>query len=407
KGQVYEIFTSLLRRIQSRFMGSGGVIPGRIWVVSSESDKGAALNRLVTQYKGKRGVLEVRASLWEVMPERYSGETFKVFVGSETRPPEIIDKHNIKLLELEPDRVIDVPVEHYDDFKVDIHAALRDLAGFSTSSTYKLFRLKHKLIEALTVTSIFPDEISLDFDDESDQIQNYLLYPDYFQNPLKKEVPRCIHIDIGLSGDRLGIAASFVSDFKERVTRDPHTFEEIVELVPVIVCEWCLGIKAKPGQQVPLYKVRQFLSWLTAQGYLVDVVTCDGFQSADMLQWVKKSGFTGELFSVDRTSLPYLTFRTAVYEGTLVMPKNEILKKELLELELTPDGKKVDHPEKFEDGEKGTKDIADAVCGSGCVARERADSYKLLFLKGEEESVGGRLKEVFWGEEGEVVWEEL
>jgi len=398
KGQVQETFTSLLRRIQSRFMQAGGVIPGRIWIVSSESEKGAALNKLADQYRKKRGVCEIKAALWEVIPERYSGRFFKVFVGSETRPPEVITEQNQKLIELEPDRIIDVPIEHWDDFTTDIHAALRDLAGYSTSSSYKLFRLRHKVVEALSVTNIFPDEISLDFDDEEDQIQNYLLYPDYFRNPLEKNIPRCIHIDIGLSGDRLGIAASFVSGFKERVVRDPHTFEESVEVVPIVVTEWCLGIKAKPGQQIPLYKIRQFLNWLSMLGYPIDTVTCDGFQSADMLQWVKKAGFTADLYSVDRTSLPYLQFRSAIYEGLQVMPRNEILKKELLGLELSPDGKKVDHPDKFSDGEKGSKDIADAVCGSSCVVRERADNYKMLFVRTYEESMSSELKEMFWGE---------
>jgi len=396
KGQVEETFNSLLRRIQSRYM-QDGKIPGKIWIVSSESDKASTLNKLSDRYRNKQGVYTVQASLWEVVPERYSGKTFKVFVGSETRPPEIITEQNKNLLSLEPDRIIDVPIEHKEDFEVDLVSSLRDLAGYSTSSTYKLFKLKHKLNEAITVTNIFPDEIQLDFDDDQDQIQNYLLVSDYFMNPLQKDVPRCIHIDIGLSGDRLGIAASFVSGYKEKSVRDPYTFQETVEIVPTIITEWCLGIKAKGDQQIPLYKVRLFLNWLVSLGYNIDIITCDGFQSADMIQWAKKAGFNSEVFSVDRTSLPYLQFRTAIYEGSQVIPSNDILKMELQELELSADGKKVDHPPVFSNGEKGSKDIADAVCGSSCVARDRSDNYKVLFLHQPEVSLSSELQELFWG----------
>ena len=276
-GQVYKSFNSLLTRMESRFMDATGSIPGKIWIDTSESDKSSVVNRIVDQYRNKSGVYVSQAALWEVIPEKYSGETFSVYVGSEVRPPEIISDDNV-IKKAEPENCIEVPKEHFDRFEADVHASLRDLAGRSTGSSYKLFRLKDRLAQAVKVSRLLPDTIRLDFDDDSDQISNYITVPGYFANSIRKAVPRCIHIDIGLTGDRLGIGCAYVGSFSQRKYRDPHTFKEIKELAPNVLGEWAVGIEPTPGKQVPLYKIRLFLQWLTQQGYVIGWITSDGFQ---------------------------------------------------------------------------------------------------------------------------------
>lgn len=394
--QVYQSFNSILRRMESRFMNKGGGVGGKIWVVSSESDKFSTVNKIVDSYKKGTGIYVSQAAIWEVKPARYGTERFWVYKGSEVRSPELIGEGS-KLYDEEPHNCIQVPVEHKDSFEADVHAALRDLAGVSTTSSYKLFRIKDRLHKAIVISPLLPDRIKLDFDDEGDQIFTHLLFPTYFNNCLNKNYPRNIHIDIGLTGDRLGLAASYVSGFTDRTVRDIATFEKITESVPSVVTEWCVGIEPTPGKQVPLYKIRLFFNWLTKQGYVIGKITADGYQSADMIQSLQKMGYTAELLSMDRTALPYVQFRNLVYEGRWMGPKNAILERELLELEVSSDGEKVDHPDHNTDGTKGGKDIADAVGGSAYTSMRESSSLRLLqFVDKESGADVSKVVNMFW-----------
>ena len=358
-GQIRKTFYSLLRRMQSRFMEVGGGFPGKIWIVSSETDKSSVLNSLIDEYKGQKGVYVCHPALWEVKPEKYRGKTFKVYKGSDLRPPIIIDDTNEKQYEDEQENIISVPEEHRNDFEASINDALRDLAGVSTGSRYKLFKLKEKMTQALCVNLLFPDIMDLEFYDETDQIYNKILIPSYFDRIAYPQYPRYLHIDIGLSGDRLGLACSYVSQYKEIQRRDITTFDLMVEAVPELVVEFAFAIQAKAGQQIPLFKVRSFILWLVSKGYSFGMISADGYESADLLQLLRRLGFNTQEISVDKTSLPYMKLRSLVYEDLIFLPMSKLLRSELEDLELDPKGMKVDHPI------KGSKDMADGVCLSG------------------------------------------
>jgi len=396
-GQAYENFNSILRRMESRFMQPGGGVAGKIWIVSSESDKSSTVNTIVDSYRKAKGVYVSQAPLWQVKSERYGSKRFWVYCGSDLRPPEVL-YNDLSLLEREPENCIEVPEEHRESFEANLHDSLRDLAGRSTSSSYRLFRLRDRLFKSLSVTPLFPDIINLDFDNDDDQISNYILMPGYFKNPLNKAIPRYIHVDIGLTGDRLGIAASYVSGYRTRKARDINTFETIEESVPEFVTEWCIGIEPSPGKQVPLFKIRMFIQWLSIQGYPISKITFDGYNSADSIQQLIKMGFSSELLSVDKTVDPYISLRSAVYENRAFLPNNKLLKKELEHLEVSPDGEKIDHPDKFEDGTKAYKDVSDGVCGSTYNAMVNSSRAKLFHLvqAAEASNTGSEIKRMFW-----------
>lgn len=396
QGQVYENFNSLLRRMSSRFMKKGGGVFGKIWVDSSESGKFSTVNKIVEQYKNDPGVLVLQNAIWDVKSHLYGSERFWVYVGSDVKPPEVIKPDHHYLIE-EPENCIEVPKEHYKDFTADIDMALRDLAGRSTGSVYRLFKLKDKVRKAMRVTPLFPDSFELDFYNEADQIVDHCISVDYFKNPMNKNALRYIHIDTALSGDRLGIAASFVRGMKERKYRDVHTFQEVTESVPDVVTEWAFGIEPTKGNQIPLFKIRAFFKWLREKGYPIALVTTDGFQSAEMHQQLELMHFKSNLFSVDRTANPYVMLRSGVYEERCYLPSNLILEKEMENLEITPDGKKVDHPKFNADNTKGSKDIADAVCGSYNNAVANVHNVSIVSFLDEISSEQQNIKDMFWG----------
>lgn len=47
-----------------------------------------------------------------------------------------------------------------------------------------------------------------------------------------------------------------------------------------------------------------------------------------------------------------------VYEGLVHLVDSRLLRQEIDDLELSPDGMKVDHPERRPDGTRGSKDLA-------------------------------------------------
>jgi hypothetical protein len=388
--QMYDVFNSLIRRMESRFMGRGGVLPGKVWLDSSESDKFSVVNKIVDSYKHASGVYVSQRAIWEVKPIPYSGEKFWVYCGSDVRRADIINEQNKFLITQEPENCIEVPIEYQQSFEADLGSSIRDIAGRSTVSSMKLFRLRDKLAAACNVTMLFPEAFQLDFDNDGDQIFDYAQQSKYFTNPVNSHVPRYIHIDIGISGDRLGIAASYVAGFTDRKYRDPNTMQDIVDNVPLFVTEWAFGIEPRPGKQIPLFKVRGFVIWLSRQGYPIAEVTCDGFQSTDLLQILTKEGFNTQVISVDRTVEPYTTMRSIIYEGRGSIPANSILQRELIELDISSDGKKCDHPE------KGSKDIADAVAGSMYNASVNAGKARLFHSVVQTKTEDQKLASMFW-----------
>jgi hypothetical protein len=121
--------------------------------------------------------------------------------------------------------------------------------------------------------------------------------------------------------------------------------------------------------------------------------------SADMLQLLRRLGFDTSEISVDKTPLPYMKLRSMVYEDLIFMPMSKLLRTELEELEVTPDGAKIDHPM------KGSKDMADGVCGSVISTIRNSDKHKMMYITmSKPHSISSEVKQLFWPEmqEGEV-----
>lgn len=315
-GQVRKNFYSLLRRMETRYMSLGGGFPGKIWIISSETDKSSVLNQIIEEYRGKKGVIVRQPALWEVKSERYdkTKKRFKVFRGTELRSPVILDETNEKEYKNEEENIILVPQEHRDSFEASIHDSLRDLAGISTGTSYKLFRMKEKLNIAMCVDLLFPDVFELDFHDDTDQISNKVLIPKYFKKIFSPEYPRYIHIDVGLTGDRLGLGCTYVSQYKERTRISITDLKKITEMVPELVTEFAFAIQAKGGHPIPLFKVRAFILWLSGLGYTFGMISADGYEC-----------FTGDT-------------RISLLNGTEVEIKDLVGEDEFWVYSCTPDG---------------------------------------------------------------------
>jgi hypothetical protein len=280
--------------------------------------------------------------VWEVKPDAYSGEVFRVFAGDLSRRPRILPNDEEVSTSDEP-LVIEVPVEHRPEFERDILNALRDVAGVSTTAIHPF------LTNRDAVAACFTDRPSILSDDVTDLSKGSLrVYPGRLHMP---ELVRFAHLDLSLTGDATGVVVGCVDRFVE-VDREGE-----VEVLPHIRVDLVLSIRPPPDGEVPYERIRALLYKLRELGLALRFVTADSFQSRDMLQTLRLKRFTTGLVSMDRTPLAYELLKAALYDRRVDVPENETLLGELLSLEVDAKTEKIDHRP------GGSKDLADALAG--------------------------------------------
>lgn len=362
---VLDMYRNIRRRIESRFMIEG-IIRGYIFLISSKNTEQDFLDTYIQSLKGSRTIIVIDKPVWEVKPaSTYIGERFKVAVGDKTKESFIIGPtDNEDDLIQKGYYIIEPPIEYKTAFEQDINDALKDIAGISAVSTSKLIPYAGRIdvcFNGNKPNPFFSEQIELGLDSIED-IRDFLDDIRCIKTDLEK--PRFAHVDIGLKNDRLGLAIVHV-DKSINVERYTETgaIEQISE--PHYKVDLMLTIKAAPGSETPLYKIREFFIWLSSViGYKFKMITYDGFQSADSIQLLKTAGLPADLLSVDRTDVPYLILRSAILEQRLESYYNSIVIEELRDLEYDRKGKKVDHPITKVDGTPGSKDTSDALCGA-------------------------------------------
>jgi len=371
--QAYDNYTNVLRRMKSRF-GVSKYFPGHLWLLSSKRRDTDPLQVHIERSRDDPTTIIFDAALWEVKKERLnlSGKYFYVYAGDGSRDPFIIgDKYDHRLhFHLDDSRIVRVPIEFRKDFEKDIYNALRDLAGVSVQGAHKLIPSVEAISSVMTGKNITEKEVlEIDFYDDSQLISFLLPNIDRIKNPIIPGAPRFIHLDLALTKDLVGIASSFVMDYTEVLREDPVSGVSSVFREPILFVDWVIYIKAKPNQEIPLNKIRDFILDLKKLKYPIALVSADGYQSALLLQDIHNAGIKSEVLSVDRDNNPYLNLKRAIYEKRIVLPNVKRLKDELLNLIET--GKKIDHPP------GGSKDGADAVAGSTWMATTAASSGKI------------------------------
>lgn len=356
--QAKDNFDAIMRRMKSRFEDAGGTVPGHVWMDSSKTD----VNSFIEDYintsieVGSTSIRVFDYPVWVVKAHtgKYSKKTFKVFIGDQSRDPFILEKP-LDAVGIDDSKIIDVPMNLMKEFKSDIHKSLQDIAGVSCQALFKFIPSMEKINQCLARPNpVHSVEIKLDFFDRAEKLLKFV----DLDKILNESKPRFIHIDIGITGDRLGLASTGMAGLLTQTKLHPVTMEKYYIDEPVYVTDFVLFIKAKPGQEIPIYKIREFLIDLKSLGYPIEVVSTDGYQSTNLRQDLLINGIKSEYISVDRTKDPYNKLKQAILEGRYHGVDNPILRKEFEELIEFPS--KIDHPSKA----GASKDGADAIAGS-------------------------------------------
>lgn len=172
-------------------------------------------------------------------------------------------------------------------------------------------------------------------------------FAEWFQPQEDKEY--YVHVDLAQKHDHCAVALAHVDKWVKIGAFNDH--EVINPFVVVDAIRWWTPTADKT---VEFKDVKNYILDLRARGFRIKKVTFDRWNSFDIMNELKSMGMNTETLSVAKKH--YEDMQMLVAEERIYGPSVQLLIDELLQLRIIRD--KVDHPR------KGSKDLADAVCGS-------------------------------------------
>ena len=240
------------------------------------------------------------------------------------------------------------PTKKIEDFKVDFYKnsldALGRFACMPPEMVDAFFKSREKVEKAFNNTALAVDSFGR--------------LEEWFKP--KEDTRYFIHVDLAQKHDHCAVSLAHVERWVNvRVTN------EYSQPAPIVSVDAVRYWTPTPDKSVDFTEVKDYILALKTRGFNIGVCTFDRWNSHDMMQQLKQYGINTEILSVAKKH--YDDMAMVVLEERLNGPYIPLLIDELLQLKIMRD--KVDHPR------KGSKDLADAVCGSifNSISRTRPD----------------------------------
>jgi hypothetical protein len=371
KKKAKDMIDTAIGGMFTRFIHNGKN-PTMLVVASSKRSEQSFMEEYIKTLSKTEGntTYVVDKPVWEVKPKgTYSDEIFYVGLGNKYLENLVIpdeDKDKLNLYKERGYKIIEVPVDFRAKFLEDIDRNLCDFAGISSASSNK-YMSAQIIMDCINqeYKNPLPDIIETG-NGKEDTVQYYNFFD---MNNIPKELmykPLYIHLDMSISGDMTGIAGVWIKG--KKVSTDTNQAKDLSFRLA-----FSTSIKAPKGRQISFEKNRNFIRWLKQTGFNIKGITCDTFQSYDLLQQLSAEGFNCEILSVDRVKdgicQPYQYLRSSFYERRFEMYKSDRLFDECVDVERNIETGKVDHSPNFH------KDVLDAVCGATYNASKNAEQY--------------------------------
>ena len=375
KEKAINMIDTAIGGMKTRFIYKG-INPTLLALASSKrSEKSFLEEHIKKKLKSeKENVLIVDEPVWKVKPKgTYKEETFNVALGNKFLMSQVIPTNDdVDIWRDKGYKIIEVPIDFKSNFLDDIERALCDYAGISSSEISKYISgVAVQEIKNLELQNPFIKDILEIGNSQEDKLQYYDCFDLNKVNSRLKSRPLFVHMDMSVSGDMTGIAGVWIKGKKPSTTENQSN-----DLFYTLA--FSVSIKAPKGYQVSFEKNRNFIYWLKEQGFNIQGITTDTFQSYDTGQTLLAKGYKYSILSVDRVDTdhickPYQNFKSTIYEKRLEIYDSKTLIDEIIDLERNINTGKVDHP----DG--GRKDICDAVCGALFNASKNAEQFAFDF----------------------------
>jgi hypothetical protein len=370
--QAKTLYLTLSKRRRSRFMNKGK-LPGTLFLVSSSRYPDDFTEQKAAEAASQGGtdnaIFVLSKSLWEGRGrDKYKDEEFRVLIGNERQRPRILGADEI--ITDSDAQIIAVPIDLKSEFDKDIGGAIRDFAGLTTLASRPFIHNREALFECMALADQYAYESAIPLQEIDLEVSQPFILPERVRTDVKQM--RVAHIDLATTRDSAGIAIGHIAGTKTIERTQADTGQRIIEVLPVIAYDCILRILPPRDGEIDFAKIRQIIYDLRDKhGLPIKVVTTDGFQSVDFRQILAKKGFVTEYLSLDRTTQPYRTLRDALYDKRVLLPRHQTLIKELTELEYIQAGSK----EKIDHKPRGSKDVADAVCGVAAFLLTRRQTW--------------------------------
>jgi hypothetical protein len=378
KGDVIKnaqmLFTEIRMRSTATFSVGGNWAGFSILIATAGETSSFTDSRIRQAEQPNSGIRAVISATYDVRPETYSRNRFRVYAGDNDIPPFIVDEAddatmvaiNAKgyslehYLEINKSKVVRPPENIRKFYQEDIIYALQQLSGISISS------IENNLFSSLSnVNSVF----TTDFQYPSslfmvDNIPNIGIYDPLSPTDLidmnKINVhyegePVFGHIDLSTIYDRTGIAFMFYNEESGRI-----------ESLYVSALYHDRRIR---DNQISQDKILELIQFLMENGVNIQYVSFDTYSSPSLIQKLRLlygTAFCGKL-SVEEAT-PYLELLSLAKRGKVACYEYPLLRRELQQLVYNRVEGKVDHPHNPTSTPTSdpvySKDVSDALCGA-------------------------------------------
>lgn len=390
KKKYKSLVSAIDARMKSRFM-RGTYLPTLNIIASSKSSDQSFLDSYINSKRKNESktTLIVDEPQWVVDSRKDNGIYFYVAIGNKFLASELLPKDATKEIQDEYRSrgysLLKVPEGYYENFQDNIDGALTDIAGISTASSLKYISgIRWNDIKMDTYQNPFTKEI-LEIGNAADDHYQYSDFFDLKRIPISlRSKPIYIHLDMSTSGDKTGIAGTYILGKRPKVENEDSSREMYYQAA------FNVSIKAPKGYQISFDKNRAFIRWLREKGFNIKGISCDTYQSAQIQQQLIADHFNVTTISVDRLDtqtkkcLPYEYFKSTLYDRRFFVYKDcDFLTEEVLGLERESDGH-INHPEQGTQG-----------CFTGDTKVSLVDGRELTFLELVDEFNAGKVNYVY------------
>ena len=229
------------------------------------------------------------------------------------------------------------PTKKIEDFKVDFYKNMPDALG-------RFACMPPEMIDAFFKSR---EKVEKAFNRMPLNIDSFGRLEEWFIPEADKKY--FIHVDLAQKHDHCAVSLAHVDRWVNvKITN------EYSQPAPIVVVDAVRYWTPTPDKSVDFTEVKDYILSLKTRGFNINRCTFDRWNSHDMMQQLKQYGINTEILSVAKKH--YDDMAMVILEERLNGPHISLLINELLQLKIMRD--KVDHPR------KGSKDLADAVCGS-------------------------------------------
>ena len=229
------------------------------------------------------------------------------------------------------------PTRSIEDFKIDFYKnaedALSRFACMPPEAVDAFFKSREKIETAFNNPNLAVDSSGR--------------YAEWFKPIDDKEY--FIDVDLAQKHDHCAVSLAHVEKWVNMKVGN-----EYAQSAPVVVVDAVRFWTPTASKSVDFTDVKDYILSLRQRGFNIKLTTFDRWNSHDMMQQLRGYGMNTELLSVAKKH--YEDMAMIIAEERVKGPRIDLLIDELLQLRIMRD--RVDHPR------KGSKDLADAVCGS-------------------------------------------